>query len=60
MANFIKKLVENDKKEIKHLSKVADKVLAFEDEMAQLSDEDFPVRTEEFKSRFENGETLDK
>lgn len=59
MANFLKKLVENDKRELRRLGKLADKVMKLEPQMAELKDEDFPVKTEEFKARYGNGESLD-
>lgn len=59
MANFLKQLVENDKRELRRLGKLADKVMSYEEKMADLSDEDFPVKTEEFKARYQKGESLD-
>ncbi|WP_051636006.1 preprotein translocase subunit SecA [Mesoplasma photuris] len=49
----------SDKKIIKHFGKVADKILALEPEMINLKDEDFKIKTQEFKDRLQNGETLD-
>ena len=37
MANILKTIIENDKGELRKLEKMADKVLAYEDEMAALS-----------------------
>ena len=59
MANFLRQLVENDKRELRRLGKLADKVIALESQMAALEDADFPVKTEEFKERYANGESLD-
>lgn len=39
MVNFLKKMIENDKKELKRLSGIADKVESHASEMAQLTDE---------------------
>jgi len=39
MANFLKKLIENDKKELRSLDSVADKVISYADRMAALDDE---------------------
>ena len=39
---------------------MADKVLKYEDEMAALTDEQLQAKTEEFKQRYQNGETLDQ
>ena len=60
MANFLKQLVENNKREVRKLEKLADKVISLESKMEALSDADFPVKTEEFKSRYASGESLDK
>ena len=59
MANFLRQLVENDKRELRRLGKLADKVIALESQMAALEDADFPVKTEEFKERYAKGESLD-
>ena len=59
MANFLKQLIENDNRELRKLEKIADKVLAYEDRMAALTDEDFPLKTEEYKVRYQQGEDLD-
>ena len=60
MANLLKSIIENDKGEIRRLEKMADKVLRYEDEMAALTDEQLKAKTEEFKQRYQNGETLDQ
>ena len=59
MANFLRQLVENDKRELRRLGKIADKVIALESQMAALEDADFPVKTEEYKARYAQGESLD-
>ncbi|ALV22712.1 MAG: preprotein translocase subunit SecA [Carnobacterium sp.] len=59
MANFLRNLIENDKKEIKSLGKVADQIEAFADRMAALSDEELQAKTPELKQRYQAGETLD-
>ena len=60
MANLLKTIIENDKGEIRRLEKMADKVFKYEDQMAALSDEELKAKTEEFKQRYQNGETLDQ
>ena len=60
MANLLKTIIENDKGELRRLEKMADKVLKYEDEMAALTDEQLQSKTEEFKQRYQNGETLDQ
>lgn len=59
LANILKKWVESDKRELKRLGKIADNVEALAGEMAELSDEDLQAKTEEFKQRYQDGETLD-
>ena len=59
MANFLRQLVENDKRELRRLGKLADKVIALASQMAALEDADFPVKTEEYKARYAQGESLD-
>ena len=51
--------MENDKRELRRLGKLADKVMAYENVMSELSDEDFPVKTEEYITRYNKGESLD-
>ncbi|MGX7131497.1 MULTISPECIES: preprotein translocase subunit SecA [Enterococcus] len=60
MANFLKTLIENDKKELKRLSAIADQVETFADEMAKLTDEGLRNKTDEFRGRYQKGETLDQ
>ncbi|MGG5358971.1 MULTISPECIES: preprotein translocase subunit SecA [unclassified Enterococcus] len=60
MANFIRTIIENDKKEIKRLDSIAKKVEAYADTMAALTDEQLQAKTEEFKGRYKKGETLDQ
>ena len=60
MANLLKTIIENDKGELRRLEKMADKVLKYEDEMAAMTDEQLQAKTEEFKQRYQNGETLDE
>lgn len=59
MSNIIKKLVENDKKELKKLHKMAQKVESYEEEMAALPDAQLQAKTEEFRKRAAAGESLD-
>ncbi len=46
-------------RELKRILPIADKVMALEPQMAALSDEELRGKTEEFKNRLKNGETLD-
>ncbi|KPG71155.1 preprotein translocase subunit SecA [Enterococcus sp. RIT-PI-f] len=60
MANFFRKLIENDKKELKRLDHIANQVEAHADEMAALTDEQIREKTDEFRRRYQGGETLDQ
>lgn len=57
--NFIKRIVENDKKELRKLNRMALKVEDFADEMERLSDDQLKAKTTEFKERVAKGEALD-
>ena len=46
-------------KEVKKVEKIADQVMALEDQMAALTDEELKAKTPEFKERLASGETLD-
>lgn len=59
MANFLKQLIENDKKDLKRLGHMADKIDKLAPQMSELSDEELKQKTEEFKARYAKGETLD-
>lgn len=59
MANILKTIIENDKGELRRLEKMADKVLNYESQMAAMSDEELRAKTDEFKERYNKGESLD-
>ena len=59
MANILKTIIENDKGELRRLEKMADKVLKYEDQMATLTDDQLKAKTDEFKERYNKGESLD-
>lgn len=59
MAGLLKRIFESGKKDLKYLEKKADQIEALADETASLSDEQLRGKTDEFKARFANGETLD-
>ena len=57
---FLKSLFgDYSTREVKKLQKYVDAINALEPEMQKLSDHDFKKKTEEFKNRLANGETLD-
>lgn len=57
--NFLKKIIESDKKELRRLEKIADQIEALAGTMEALTDEQLKAKTEEFKERYQKGETLD-
>ncbi|MYV18300.1 preprotein translocase subunit SecA [Furfurilactobacillus milii] len=59
MPNVLKRWVESDARKVTRLGHTADKVMAYEDEYAKLSDEDLQAKTPEFKERYKKGESLD-
>ena len=57
--NFLKRLFDQDYRELKKFSVIADKIEDLEEEYSKLSDYELKAKTYEFKNRLENGETLD-
>ena len=56
---LFRKLIDSEYKELKRFEALADKIVALDEEMQQLKDKDFSKKTQEFKTRLENGETLE-
>ena len=56
---FIDKLFRFDQKALKKIEKQSLKVLAYEEEMAAKTDDELKAKTQEFKTRLANGETLE-
>ena len=59
MSFFEKLFGSFSDKELKRINPLKDKVLAFEPEMAKLTDDELKAKTTEFKERLAKGETLD-
>ena len=60
MASILDRIMRaGEGKILRDLSKIVDKVNALEPSIAPLSDEQLRAKTDEFKSRFAKGETLD-
>jgi len=59
MANILNKIFDPNKKELKRLNKIADEVDALAPQMEKLTDEELRNKTDEFKERYHNGESLD-
>ena len=59
--NFISKFIKSsNQKELDRLIKVVSKVNEHESNLEKLKNEDFPIKTKEFKDRLIKGESLDK
>lgn len=56
---LLSNLFSEEKREISALEKIADQVLSHESEMAALSDDQLKEKTEEYKKRLAEGETVD-
>ena len=48
-----------NKKEVRKIEKIVEKIEAYDEEMTALSDEELKAKTPYFRERLENGETLD-
>ena len=59
MGLFSKLFGDYSSKEIKRIRPTVDKVLSYEESFAKLSDEELRAKTDEFKKRLSEGETLD-
>ncbi|MCD1277814.1 preprotein translocase subunit SecA [Streptococcus sinensis] len=59
MANILRTIIENDRGELRKLEKMADRVIAYEDTMAAMTDEELQAKTAEFRERYAKGESLD-
>lgn len=59
MLGILNKVFDQNKRDIKKLTKIAEKVELLAGETAALSDEQLKAKTEEFKARVQKGETLD-
>ncbi len=59
MGLFEKVFGTHSEKELKKISPIVDKIEALDEDMQKLSDEELKEKTQEFKDRLANGETLD-
>ena len=60
MANFLTKIFgTHSSHELKKIYPIADKVDALEEQYKKLTDAELRAKTDEFKTRYQNGETLD-
>ena len=56
---LFKKLFDHEYKELKKFEALATKVVALDEEYSKLTDKQIKAKTEEFKERLKNGETLE-
>ncbi len=56
---MLNKIFDSGRKEFKRCQKIATKILALDEDMQKLSDEELQNKTTIFKDRLNNGETLD-
>ena len=59
MFNLIGKFFDSNEKEINRLKPQVTEINSFEEKTRKLKDKDFPKKTEEFKGRVSEGESLD-
>ncbi|PLS17905.1 preprotein translocase subunit SecA [Bacillus sp. M6-12] len=59
MLNILNKVFDQNKRELKRLQRLADQVEALAPQMEGLSDEGLREKTDEFKKRYQGGESLD-
>ena len=57
--NILRRLFDHEYKELKRFGALADSIEALSSEYSELSDEKLKAKTNEFKERLVNGETLD-
>ena len=57
--NLLRRLFDHEYKEMKKFTVLADKVMALDEEYSKLTDTELQNKTEEFKKRLRDGETLD-
>ncbi len=57
--NLFKRLFDHEYKELKRFEAMAEQVVALDEEYSALSDEELKSKTDEFKEKLANGETLE-
>ena len=56
---FLKKVFDHEYKELEKFKKIADEIDVLDEEMSKLTDKELKAKTNEFKERLKNGETLE-
>ncbi len=59
MANVLKKWIESDRRELRRIDKIANRVERYANQMSKLTDEQLQAKTPEFRERYQKGESLD-
>ena len=59
MANLLRKWIESDRRELRRINKIANKVDSYAKTMAAMTDEQLQAKTPEFRQRYQKGESLD-
>ncbi|HJA74057.1 preprotein translocase subunit SecA [Limosilactobacillus galli] len=59
MANILRKWIESDRRELRRINKIANKVDSYAKMMAAMTDEQLQAKTPEFRQRYQKGESLD-
>ena len=59
MISIFKKLFDNEYKELKRFNAIAEKIDALDPEYSKMTDKQLAAKTDEFKKRLENGETIE-
>lgn len=59
MAGFLKKIFDGNKKQLNRIQRIVDQIESLEPDIEKLSDSALQQKTEEFKTRYANGESLD-
>lgn len=59
MLGILNKVFDQNKRELKRLTKMAEQIDVLASDMEKLSDEQLRGKTEEFKARYQKGETVD-
>ena len=60
MANILRKWIESDRRELRRINKIANKVESYADEMSKLTDDELQAKTPELKQKLKNGSTLNQ
>ena len=59
MANIIEKIFHLEKRELNRYAREADRVIAYEDEIAALTDDQLREKTKQFQEMLKNGKTIE-